>query len=109
MSKETLMRDKQKGKHWNNTKEITGKIELANKLEQYLETLCLYQWGKASKQASKKQASNTEILDKVVKKIKKQQETDRAHREKREDEHYWEPETFQWWRKKVYFMIINRK
>lgn len=36
------------------------------------------------KQASKKQASNTEILDKMVKKIKKQPETDRLSREQRE-------------------------
>lgn len=55
------MRDKQKGKHWNNTKEITGKIKLENKLEQYLETLCLYQWEKAGKQANKQKASKQYI------------------------------------------------
>lgn len=36
------------------------------------------------KQASKKQASNTEILDNMVKKIKKQPKTNRLGREKRE-------------------------
>lgn len=49
----------------------------------------------ARNEANKKQASNTEILDKVVKKIEKQQEMARVGREKREGEHYREPETFQ--------------
>lgn len=59
---------------------------MENKLEQYLDTMSAQV--RKSKQASKQQASNAEILDKVVNKIKKQQETDRVGTDKRKDERY---------------------
>lgn len=43
MRKGRIMRDEKKKKEESTEKEIIGKVELENKLKQYLETLYLYQ------------------------------------------------------------------
>lgn len=47
-------------------------------------SVCVRKSKQVSKQASKKQASNTEILNKMVKKSKRQQEADRLDKGKKE-------------------------